>query len=132
QLSAVVMANEDINRFHALDLKGWVGQALIDELSPGPFGMNREEPTRVEVPYFASLTKGSACRLCPTLRPSLIKGRQALPEALRLYREGADGFAIFDMDVFQRFPVEWGVWQQLGRRQELETILRVARMDLNT
>ena len=132
QLSVVVMANEDINRFHALDLRTWVSQGLIDELSPGPFGMNREEPTPIEVPYFASLTKATACRLCPTLRPSLIKARQAIPAAQRFYQEGADGFAIFDMNLYQRFPVEWAVWQQLGRKQELDTILRGARMDLNT
>src|SRR5262249_35313361 len=58
QLSAVVMANEDICRFHALDLRTWIKERLLDELSPGPFGMNREEPTPIDVPYFASLTRG--------------------------------------------------------------------------
>jgi len=30
------MANEDICRFHALNLGAWIKERLIDELSPGP------------------------------------------------------------------------------------------------
>jgi hypothetical protein len=131
QLSAVVMANEDINRFHALDLRGWIREGLIDELSPGPFGMNREEPTPIEVPYFASLKAGTSCRLCPTLRPTLIKPDEVLRTVDIFYRQGATGFAIFDMNLFQRFPLEWGLWQQLARREELPSIMRSASVRHN-
>ena len=132
QLSAVVMANEDICRFHALNLGAWIKERLIDELSPGPFGMNREEPTPIEVPYFASLTRGSACRLVPTLRPTLVPVREALETARRFYEQGADGFAVFDMNLFQRFPLEWAIWQQLARREELDAIQRGATVRVNT
>jgi hypothetical protein len=132
QLSAVVMANEDINRFHALDLAGWVREGLIDELSPGPFGMNREEPTLIELPYFSQLTKGSRCRLCPTLRPTLVKVDEAMPTALDFYQKGANGFAVFDMNLFQRFPMEWAVWQQLGRKDELQEIIRSVNLKPTT
>ena len=115
-----------------LDLRAWIKERLIDELSPGPFGMNREEPTPIDVPYFASLTRGTSCRLCPTLRPTLIAVREALETARRFYQQGADGFAIFDMNLFQRFPLERAVWQQLARREDLDAIQRGATIRIHT
>ena len=80
----------------------------------------------------ASLTRGTSCRLCPTLRPTLIAVREALETARRFYQQGADGFAIFDMNLFQRFPLERDVWQQLARREDLDAIQGGATIRIHT
>lgn len=118
EFSATVLADEATNRFHALDPAGWVKEGIIDRLSPSPFSTIRSQAP-IDIDFFARITRGTRCRLSPTLRPSWLKFSEVIPTARRFYQAGAEELIIFDVNLHHQNPTEWRLWQLLGRKEEL-------------
>ena len=118
QLSAMVLANEETNKFHAIDAETWAKEGIIDRLSPSPFSTIRSQAD-IDIEYFARLTRGTRCQLSPTLRPSWLKLPQVMPLSRSFYDAGAEELIIFDVNLHHQFATEWRLWQLLGRKEEL-------------
>jgi hypothetical protein len=128
QFSAMVLANEDTNRFHAIDAAAWVREGIIDRLSPSPFSMIRSEAP-IDIDYYSRITRGTSCLLSPTLRPSWLRLPDVVPLARKFYAAGASELIIFDVNLHHQFPTEWRVWQLVGRKDELPEIEKRLRFE---
>ncbi|MCI0624892.1 MAG: family 10 glycosylhydrolase [Acidobacteria bacterium] len=129
QFSTMVLANEDTNRFHAIDAETWAKEGIIDRLSPSPFSTIRSQAD-VDIEYFGRLTRGTRCRLSPTLRPSWLKVSQVMPLSRSFYDAGAEELIIFDVNLHHQYPTEWRLWQLLGRKEELAQLERQVDLSL--
>jgi len=131
EFSATVLANEEANRFHALDPSTWAKEKIIDRLSPSPFNTIRSQAP-IDIEYFARITRGTSCRLSPTMRPSWLEVPQVLPLARSFYRAGASELIIFDVNLHHQNPSEWRLWQLIGKRDELSEIEKRLKLDIAT
>ena len=127
EVSAVVMGSLEENLFHAIDLKAWVEEGLIDTIMPySSFedleSMEEAWTDPADIAPFVSITKGTACKLAPNIMP-----RQLSPEAIRkraaaLYDAGVDHIFLWDADVLQprsNSAGSWNVFRRLGHREEI-------------
>ena len=87
-----------------LDLKTWIREGLVDNLTPMGFSHGGRE---VDLAYYCGLTKNTPCRFCPHLpyqkefrdgkvydvEPKISTIRDY---ALRYYEQGAEGLAVWD------------------------------------
>jgi len=128
EVSAVVMGSLEENLFHAIDLKAWVDEGLIDVIMPYSSFHDLESMEEAwtdpgDIMPFVSITKGTACKLAPNIMP-----RQLSPEAIRrraaaLYEAGVDNLFLWDADVLQprsNSAGSWNVFKRLGHREEIE------------
>lgn len=128
EVSAVVMGSLEENLFHAMDLKAWVDEGLIDTIMPYSSFHDLESMSEAwtdpaDIMPFVSITKGTACKLAPNIMP-----RQLSPEAIRrraaaLYDAGVDNLFLWDADVLQprsNNAGSWNVFKRLGHREEID------------
>ena len=130
QFSAMVLANEETNRFHAIDAETWAKEGIIDRLSPSPFSTIRSQAD-IDIEYFARVTRGTRCRLSPTLRPSWLKPRQVMPLSRSFYTAGAEELIIFDVNLHHQYATEWRLWQLLGRKDDLSQLEKQVDLSLS-
>ena len=140
RISAVVMASIEENLYHAIDLKAWIDEGLIDTIIPYSSFENLESMDEAwtddrDIEPFVSLTRGTACELAPNIMP-----RQLTPEALRrraaaLYKTGVEHFFFWDTDPLQPRSNNSGPWnavRRLGHREEIEAWMRAGEPSLGT
>ena len=140
EVSAVVMASLEENLFHAMDLKAWVDEGLIDTIMPYSSFPDLESMEEAwtdpsDILPFVSITKGTACKLAPNIMP-----RQLSPEAIRrraaaLYDAGVDNLFLWDADVLQprsNSAGSWNVFKRLGHREEIDAWREAGEPGLET
>jgi uncharacterized lipoprotein YddW (UPF0748 family) len=140
EVSAVVMGSLEENLFHAIDLKAWVDEGLIDVIMPYSSFHDLESMEEAwtdpgDIMPFVSITKGTACKLAPNIMP-----RQLSPEAIRrraaaLYEAGVDNLFLWDADVLQprsNSAGSWNVFKRLGHREEIEAWQEAGEPGLDT
>ena len=133
KVGAVVPAEPAENRFYGLDLRTWIAEGLVDELIPYPDGHGDRhiffdnariwcaDPPRHEIPlgYWASLTKGTPCKLCPAIMPRSMPSREYRRRAMRCYEAGADGLFFWDAYGRNVLTAQWRTLRRLGHVEEL-------------
>jgi uncharacterized lipoprotein YddW (UPF0748 family) len=140
EISAVVMASVEENLFHAIDLKAWVDEGLIDTIMPYSSFPDLESMEEAwtdpgDIAPFVSITKGTATKLAPNIMP-----RQLSPEAIRrraaaLYDAGVDNLFLWDADVLQprsNNAGSWNVFKRLGHQEEIEEWQKAGEPGLDT
>jgi uncharacterized lipoprotein YddW (UPF0748 family) len=140
EVSAIVMGSLGENLFHAMDLKAWVDEGLIDTIMPYSSFHDLESMSEAwndpsDIAPFVSITKGTACKIAPNIMP-----RQLSPEAIRrraaaLYEAGVDHLFLWDADVLQprsNSAGSWNVFKRLGHREEIAAWQEAGEPGLDT
>ena len=132
KIVAVVLGDEPANRFFSFDVPQWVREGLVDVLLPYPW---TDYPDRwlaqgfvdVDVKYFASLVRGTGCKLYPMWlagiwrqhwTPEHVRMNEYFTRAMRDYADGADGISAWD-EVGLAFAFTADRWLRLGHRDRL-------------
>lgn len=140
EVSAVVMASPEENLYHAMDLKTWIDEGVIDTLIPYSSFHDLESMSEAwtdvnQVEALLSLTRGTSCTLAPNIMP-----RQLSPEELRiranvLYDAGVEHLFFWDSDVLQPRSNSAGSWnaiRRLGHKDEIKAWREAGEPSLNT
>jgi len=100
ELSATTHPTTAECRYFGLDLPLWIGEGLVDMLSPMGFSHGGKE---IDLTWYRDLTQGTACRFCPHLPCGHDIWQSAddpvetlYGRARRYYAHGADGLSIWD------------------------------------
>jgi len=130
----VVLGSKEANRFYSLDVETWVKEGLIDIMLPYPWV---DYPDRwlaqgfvdIDVNYFASLVKGTECKLYPMWLTGMwrsgwtnenIRMNEYFTKAIEDYENGADGISTWDeMGDQMVFPFKADRWLRLGHKDKL-------------
>lgn len=126
---AVVLGDAAANRLYSFDVARWVREGLVDVLCPYPW---TDYPDRwlaqgfveMDIPWFANLVAGTACRLYPMWlsgiwrahwTPEHVRPADYFRLALRHYAEGADGLSAWDYAGLDT-AFHANRWLRLGQR----------------
>jgi hypothetical protein len=93
EVSAVVMGSLEENLFHAIDLKAWVDEGVIDTIIPYSSFRDLESMEEawtdlVDIAPFVSITRGTACKLAPNIMPRQLSPEDIRRRASALYEAG--------------------------------------------
>ena len=128
----VVLGDEAANRYACLDVRRWVREGLVDILCPYPFADYPEwwlaqGTIDTDVAYFASLVKGTPCKLVPMWLSNRHRGgwvrehvrtNEYFTKAIRDYAAGADGLTSWDhLGLDAMFTADR--WLRLGHKEQL-------------
>ncbi len=128
----VVLGGEAANRYACLDVPLWVREGLVDILCPYPFADYPEwwlaqGNIETDVEYFASLVKGTACKLVPMWLSNRhrqswvrehVRTNEYFTKAIRDYAAGADGLTAWDcLGLDAMFTADR--WLRLGHKERL-------------
>jgi uncharacterized lipoprotein YddW (UPF0748 family) len=118
EMSAIVLSDEASNHFYGLDVRRWVKERWVDEISPSVYDgqLNQVE---AECAYLAEPCRASGCRLIVNTLPRRIKPAEYIPEAKRYRAQGAQGFSFWDINYHQDKPVEWALLKEIGHLDDL-------------
>jgi len=105
QLHAVVYPKLEINLRHALDVKTWIEQGLIDSVANG-----QEEAMQ-------RLAKAHGVRFYAGVGPRDVTG---YVRAWKRWRGVADGYFVWDMDNEVEKSSDWQVLSRLGHDDEMK------------
>lgn len=121
ETSAITLASRKINLFYGLDVEAWVKEGLIDNLIPYPSndGHSFDE---TDMHYYASVTKGTKCKLFPNLMPRRIPPGEFRKRALAYYDAGADGLFFWDTNFRHDTTSMWATIRRLGHVNELKAL----------
>lgn len=127
-VSAIVFANESENKLAGLNLEAWIGEGLVDNLSPYPYSRAKKE-TEIETAYFRRITMDSSCQLYPNMMPRHMPAQEYREKAKFYYEEGADGLLFWD--TYQRHDgsSQWETIRRLGHRDEIDRMIQDADPD---
>jgi len=110
-IAAIPLALPEINRHYAMDCSAWAKEGLVQMLCPYPYGYTATAEA-VKVPEWVEVVKGTGTRLCPILNRMTYEPAgivedlpMFLDRAEQWLREGADGFAVWDLDSAVASPV---------------------------
>lgn len=100
ELSVIVPANADVNKYFGLDLKTWIDEELVDIILPD-FSLqtteHNENPVNLDIGYYSDLVKGTNCRLLPRLQgfpPAQIE--KSIEYINKMIKAGANGVFLWD------------------------------------
>jgi hypothetical protein len=118
-ISAFVLADEADNRRFGIDVRGWVAEGLLDEVSPylhGPGSRARD--------YDLAFFKAACGDKGVPWRPTVIawdapKLDELMRRALRYYDAGATGLTFWDGNSMTTRADSWSVVSRLGHVEEL-------------
>jgi hypothetical protein len=127
QIVAAPLALPAINRHYGMDCRGWAREGLVQVFCPYPYGRTAVKRA-VKVPPWTAALRGTNALLCPVLNRMTYAPagqpetpRMILDRAERWLKEGADGFAVWDLDsnmvkpLYRRFACE--IASAAGRRR---------------
>ena len=143
RVAAMVYYNEEENLSHALDVRTWLKEQLIDEFLPVTKVHYMSPVKRIDIDFYKDITRGTSCKLYPT--PSVIgdgypisyhgKTDDFIERAIEWYKAGADGMSFWETPIFYeelRIGLEgplkatyrplWDVLRRLGHTDELEKL----------
>ena len=116
-----VHANEENNRYWALDIARWAAEGIVDvviakdqvHVAGAP---DYEFP--VDFEYFKQAVRGTACKLYKDVMPRSMPPDEYRAKAREAYDHGCDGLSFWDTD--DRFALnQWEVIRRLGHPDEL-------------
>jgi len=121
-LSAFVLADEADNLKYGIDVRGWVAQGLLDEISPyvrAGGGTAKD----YDLDFFAEACNGSGV----PWRPTLIAWQAPTPRemaqfALRCYDAGAAGITFWDGNSLTTSTPRWAVVSRLGHLEQTRSV----------
>ena len=135
ETSAITLATEEDNLICGLDVGVWVREGLVDNLLPYPSHAGRLHAVsmkkEIDMKYYTAITRGSRCKLCPTMFPSdVIYGKNLFgagqssvgkfrTKALTYYEAGADGVCFWEGGHGTRSAM-WSSLKRLGHVDELK------------
>jgi len=128
ETSAMTLASRKINLFYGMDVDAWVKEGLIDNLIPYPSndGHSFDE---TDMHYYASVTRGTKCKLYPNLMPRRIPPKEIRKRTLAYYDSGADGIFFWDTNSRHDTTSMWATIRRLGHVDELRALAASAKQE---
>ena len=135
ETAAITLATEADNLICGLDVETWVRRGLVDTLLPYPSYAGRLHAVHmkkeIDMAYYAGITRGSKCKLCPTMfacdtlygKNLFGSGQSSVgrfrSKALTYYEAGADGIHLWEGGHATRSAM-WSSLKRLGHVDELK------------
>ena len=133
----IVLGDEAAHRFFSFDLERWIKEGLADVICPYPW---TDYPDRwlaqgfvaVDVKYFASICRGTDCKVYPNWLSSVpgqcnwvfehVRPNEYFTKAIADYAAGADGISTWDyVGGSLLHPFMAARWLRLGHKDQLAT-----------
>ena len=131
QLSATTHPTPEECLFFGLDLKTWIQEGLVDNLTPMGFSHGGKE---VDFGFYTGLVEGTQCRFCPHLPVNKeirdgayydceIRASGVREWALRYFQNGADGLCLWDSGGVDTKTSLGPMARRLGHVDELKAAM---------
>ncbi len=146
RLAAMVYYSEAENLLHALDVRTWVQEGLVDDLLPVTKVHYMSPIKRLDLDFYQEITAGTDCRLYPSpwvhgdanMQPYHGESEDFMARAKEWYQAGADGLSFWDTPICSEellvamqgplkasYRALWGAVRQLGHKEELDRIGKI-------